>query len=124
MSELVQQNLVLLTQLLDIAGATALVLGFVITTMRYLVKRFGQGADAAIGYYRQSLGRVVIIGLEVLVASTIIKTITIVRDVESLNLLAIMIIIRTVLGWTTVLETNGRWPWQRAPAGRENSQNS
>ena len=112
MSDLVQQSLALLTQLLDIAGATALVLGFVITTMRYLVKRFGQGADAAIGYYRQSLGRVVIIGLEVLVASTIIKTITIVRDMESLNLLAIMIVIRTVLGWTTVLETNGRWPWQ------------
>ncbi len=112
MSELVQQNLVLLTQLLDIAGAAFMVFGFVVTTVRYLVKRFGQGADAAIGYYRQSLGRVVIIGLEVLVAATIIKTITIVRDMESLSLLAIMIVIRTVLGWTIVLETNGRWPWQ------------
>ncbi len=112
MPEIVQQYIGLLTQLLDIAGATALVLGFVIATVRYIVKRFGQGTDAAIGYYRQSLGRVVIIGLEVLVASTIIKTITIDQNMESLNLLAIMIVIRTVLGWTTVLETNGRWPWQ------------
>lgn len=112
MPDMVQQNLAFLTQLLDIAGAAFMVFGFVVTTVRYIVRYFGQGADAAIGYYRQSLGRVVIIGLEVLVASTIIKTITIEQNMESLNLLAIMIVIRTVLGWTTVLETNGRWPWQ------------
>ena len=110
--------------MLDIAGATFMVFGFVITTVRYLVKRFSQGVDAAVGYYRQSLGRVVIIGLEVLVASTIIKTITIEQNMESLNLLAIMIIIRTVLGWTISLETSGRWPWQGAPANTDNSQNS
>ncbi len=119
MPDVVQQNLVLLTQLLDIAGAAFMVIGFVVTTVRFLDKSFVQGADAAIGYYRQSLGRVVIIGLEVLVASTIIKTITIEQNMESLNLLAIMIVIRTVLGWTTVLETNGRWPWQSAQASRE-----
>jgi len=112
MSDMVQQNLVILTELLEIAGASFMVFGFVLITVRYLVKRFSQGADAAIGYYRQSLGRVVIIGLEVLVAATIIKTITIDQNMESLNLLAIMIAIRTVLGWTTVLETSGCWPWQ------------
>jgi hypothetical protein len=25
------------------------------------------------------------------------------------------ITIRTILSWTTVLEMNGRWPWQRPP---------
>jgi uncharacterized membrane protein len=122
MSDLVQQNLALLTQLLDIAGGAFLVLGFVISTARYIVRYFQQGD--ALGYYRQALGRVVLIGLEVLVASTIIKTITRADNMESLSLLAIMIVIRTVLGWTISLETSGRWPWQGAPASRENSQNS
>jgi len=27
--------------------------------------------------------------------------------------LAIMVAIRTFLGWTTSLEMSGRWPWQR-----------
>jgi hypothetical protein len=36
-----------------------------------------------------------LIGLEVLVAATII---------------------RTILSWSTVLEMTGRWPWQKAPA--------
>jgi uncharacterized membrane protein len=122
MPDVVHQNLALLTQLLDIAGAAFLVLGFIISTARYLIAYFQQ--RAALGDYRQALGRVVIIGLEVLVASTIIKTITLAQNLESLSLLAIMIVIRTVLGWTISLETSGRWPWQGAPASRENSQNS
>jgi len=37
----------------------------------------------------------------------------IIRSVEAMGLLAAMIIIRTMLGWTTVLEISGRWPWKR-----------
>jgi hypothetical protein len=63
--------------------------------------------------YRQALGRVVLIGLEVIVAATILKTITLEETVESVSFLAIMVAIRTILGWTMVLEMTGRWPWQR-----------
>jgi uncharacterized membrane protein len=63
--------------------------------------------------YRRRLGRSVLIGLEILVAATIIKTIIVEPSVEGIGILAVMIIIRTMLGWTTVLEISGRWPWQR-----------
>ena len=33
--------------------------------------------------------------------------------VEGIGLLAAMVVIRTMLGWTTALEITGRWPWQR-----------
>ena len=69
--------------------------------------------DAALDRYRRSLGRSVLIGLEILVAATIIKTIIVEPSVEGMGLLITMIIIRTMLGWTTVLEVSGRWPWQR-----------
>ena len=51
--------------------------------------------------------------LAVLVAATIIKTIIVEPSFESLGLLAGMIVIRTILGWTTALEINRRWPWQK-----------
>ncbi|MGI9518654.1 MAG: DUF1622 domain-containing protein [Pirellulaceae bacterium] len=54
----------------------------------------------------------VLIGLEVLVAVTIIKTITMEPACEGIAFLAIMVAIRTALGWTMVLEMNGHWPWQ------------
>ena len=64
--------------------------------------------------YRQALGRSVLVGLEVLVAATIIKTVIVEPSLEGLGLLAGMIVVRTILGWTTVLEISGRWPWQSA----------
>ena len=67
----------------------------------------------AVERYRQALGRVVLIGLEILVAAMIIKTITFDPTVEGMGLLAIMVAIRTILGWTMGLEISGRWPWQR-----------
>ena len=76
--------------------------------------RYTAFARGAYHVYRKSLGRVVIIGLEILVAVTIIKTITVKPTPESLGLLALVIVIRTLLSWTTVLDMNGRWPWQQA----------
>lgn len=82
------------------------------------------GTRAARGNYRQSLGRSILIGLEVLVAATIIKTITVDPTVEGMGILAVMVAIRMTLGWTIVLEISGRWPWQKrrvesAPAQTE-----
>ena len=87
--------------------------GFVIATVHWFLQARGQGAVAAVEGYRRALGRSILIGLEILVAATIIKTITVQPTAESMSFLAIMVAIRTALGWTTVLEMSGRWPWQR-----------
>ena len=109
-------GLVILTKLLEIAGAGAIVLGFIIASVRCLREAFGKESFDWYNDYRKALGRVVLIGLEVLIAATILKTITTDSSLESLGMLAMMIVIRTVLGWSTILEVTGRWPWQRAPA--------
>jgi len=113
MPEPVVHSLGVLLQLLEICGAGFLILGFVIDTTRWFPHMRQQGPLAARDRYRRSLGRSVLIGLEILVAATIIKTIIVEPSVEGMGLLATMIIIRTMLGWTTVLEVSGRWPWQR-----------
>ena len=114
MPEQVLRGLVVLAQVLEIIGASALVLGFVVATLRYLRQIGNLGAVPAFGLYRQSLGRVVLIGLEILVAATIIKTITVDSSPRTLGMLVAMIGIRTILSWTMVLEMSGRWPWQKA----------
>jgi uncharacterized membrane protein len=105
-------SLELLIQLLEICGAGLLILGFVVATWVWATQILQQGYDAALGAYRRSLGRTVLIGLEVLVAATIIKTIIIEPSIESLGVIVVMIAIRTILGWTTALEIRGKWPWQ------------
>ena len=113
MPEIITQGLELLIQLLEICGASLLILGFVVATWKWVQQMHREGRCAARSSYRQSLGRSVLIGLEVLVAATIIKTIIVEPSFEGLGLLAGMIVIRTILGWTTTLEINGRWPWQK-----------
>ena len=113
MPELVVQGLVLITQILEICGAGFLILGFVIRTTQWFLHMSQQGTRIALERYRESIGRSVLLGLEILVAATIIKTITVEPSLEGMGLLAAIIVVRTMLGWTTALEINGRWPWQR-----------
>jgi uncharacterized membrane protein len=54
-----------------------------------------------------------LLGLEVLVAADIVKTIAIQLNFTSLGLLAGLVVVRTFLSWTLVLEIEGRWPWRR-----------
>jgi uncharacterized membrane protein len=110
--EIVIHGLKLLIQILEICGASLLILGFVVATWKWVQRMSQEGSHSALRYYRQALGRSVLIGLEVLLTATIIKTVIVAPSVEGLGILAAMIAIRTVLGWTTVLEINGRWPWQ------------
>ena len=113
MPEAVIAVLIVITHGLEIVGAGLLVLGFIVATLRWLREYLQDRTNAAGKNYRQALGRVVLIGLEILVAATILKTITLEETMESVSYLAIMVAIRTFLSWTMVLEMTGRWPWQR-----------
>lgn len=63
--------------------------------------------------YKIRIGRSLLLGLEVLVAADIVKTIAIELTFTSLGLLAGLVLVRTFLSWTLVLEIEGRWPWGR-----------
>ncbi len=63
--------------------------------------------------YKIRIGRSLLLGLEVLVAADIVKTIAIELTFTSLGLLAGLVVVRTFLSWTLVLEIEGRWPWRR-----------
>src|SRR3974390_613623 len=65
--------------------------------------------------YKIRIGRSLLLGLEVLVAADIVKTIAIEITFTSLGLLAGLVLVRTFLSWTLVLEIEGRWPWRREP---------
>jgi uncharacterized membrane protein len=108
------EGLTILAKLLEIIGAGILILGFIVATAHWFREMFfDKKADAA-ARYRRALGRVILIGLELLVAATIIKTITVKPTIESMGVLVVMVAVRTAISWTASLEMNGRWPWQKS----------
>jgi len=62
--------------------------------------------------YKIRIGRALLLGLEILVAADIVKTIAVELTLLSVALLAGLVPIRTFLSWTLQLEIDGRWPWQ------------
>lgn len=64
--------------------------------------------------YRRQLGRSILLGLELLVAADIIRTVAITPTIQSVLVLGAIVVIRTFLSFSLELEITGRWPWQKA----------
>ena len=65
--------------------------------------------------YRQlklRLGRTLLLGLEILVAADIVRTVALEATLESVLVLALLVLVRTLLSWALEVEIEGRWPWQ------------
>ena len=63
---------------------------------------------------RQSIGQGVLLGLELLVAGDIIRTVVIAPTFTSVGVLAVIVLVRTFLSFSLDVELTGRWPWQSA----------
>jgi uncharacterized membrane protein len=61
---------------------------------------------------RQRIGRAILLGLELLVAADIIRTVAVSPTLRHVVVLAIIVLIRTFLSFTIEVELDGRWPWQ------------
>jgi uncharacterized membrane protein len=70
--------------------------------------------------YRQlrlRLGRTLLLGLEILVAADIVRTVALEATLESVLVLALLVLVRTFLSWALEVEIEGRWPWQPRQEG-------
>jgi uncharacterized membrane protein len=100
----------LLGTCIETFGVFIIVAGIIWSTYLYVSRR---REERYYDQYKIRIGRSLLLGLEVLVAADIVKTIAIELTFTSLGLLAGLVVVRTFLSWTLVLEIEGRWPWQR-----------
>lgn len=97
---------------LDVVGVALIAFGLLISAGRYLTAWFGDAQIDAFRRLRQDIGRAILLGLEVLVAADIIRTVAVTPTVESVLILAGIVAIRTVLSLSLQVEVEGRFPWQ------------
>lgn len=98
----------------DLAGVAAIVLGGLLATALF-VRRLMRSEEFSSAYrsYRQGLGRAILLGLELLVAGDIIRTVAVSPTFASVGVLAAIVVVRTFLSFSLEVELEGRWPWQR-----------
>ncbi len=102
--------------LVDAAGVVAMVVGALVAAGAALV-RLTRGEPDQYRHFRQGLGQAILLGLELLVAGDIVRTVATSPTLNSVAVLAGIVLIRTFLSWSLEVEIEGRWPWQKpAPA--------
>ncbi len=97
-------------------GVAILVVGTVIAFARYLLQlTHDSDRPAAFGDLRGQLGRSILLGLEVLVAADIVRTIVEVPSLESAISLGIIVLVRIALSFAIDVEIDGVAPWRKGP---------
>jgi uncharacterized membrane protein len=62
--------------------------------------------------YKRLLARSLMLALEILVAADVIRTVLLDLTAKGLETLGALVVIRTFLSWSLVVEAEGHWPWQ------------
>jgi uncharacterized membrane protein len=111
----IKQTVELIGSAFELAGVGVLAAGSVLAFGRSLVSLF-RGRDGSLAYrhLRLYLGRAIMIGLELLIAADIIRSVAIDPTFATVGVLGLFVLVRTFLSWSIDVEINGAWPWQRA----------
>ena len=107
-----------LAKVIECSGVAIIVGGIILAAVNF-VRDGARSGDWLLAYeqFRSNLGRGILLGLELLVGADIISTIASPLTVESVGLLAGIILIRTFLSFALETEIEGCWPWQRSSKG-------
>lgn len=101
-------------ELLDAFGVIVILTGVALSTIFIIVTAIRhRNLHHTYKTYRQNLARSILIGLELLVAGDIIRSVAGDLNFDSVIILAIIVLVRSFLGVEFEMEIEGYWPWQR-----------
>ena len=107
-------------RVIDAAGVVAITAGAVIATTVAAVQ-LRRRPPNVYTLFRRWLGRSILLGLELLVAADIIRTVATQPTLGSVAVLAAIVLIRTFLSFSLELEITGHWPWQKMAGGADSA---
>jgi uncharacterized membrane protein len=102
-------------QAFEAIGAAVLLGGlFVSAGLGVRALRQDRDGNRAYRVLRQSFGGVILLGLEILVAADLVRTVAVQPTLAGVTVLGIIVLIRTVLSFSLETEIEGVPPWRRA----------
>ncbi|MCA9868394.1 MAG: DUF1622 domain-containing protein [Anaerolineae bacterium] len=111
--------------LIELVAVAIIVLAIISALARYLFRYVGhQERDTLYHELKVSLGKSLLLGLEILVAADVIHTVALEATPQSVLVLGLLVLIRTFLSWALVVEIEGRWPWQQRSVSPDQSAHS
>ncbi len=111
-----------IVQVVEAVGCGVMVFGGIWALGRFVMAVVGHQAGDTYSRLRRDLGRVILLGLEILIIADIVRTVIVDPSIESVVVLGLIVVIRIILSFSLEVEIEGTWPWSRwklAGAGRQ-----
>jgi uncharacterized membrane protein len=118
------QTMESVTRLFEVLGVGVILAGLLMATYQAVVLIARGSSHLAYEKVRSTFGRSVLLGLELLVAGDIIRTVAVDPTIDNLLVLGLLVVIRTFLSWSLEVEIDGRWPWQAAAPGKPEAEDT
>lgn len=110
-----KQIIELISVSLDVAGVVVLMIGTLCAFIACAGGLFRRERRSTLyRALRRKVGKSILMGLELLVAADIVRTVGIDPTFITVGVLGLIVLIRTFLSWSLEVEINGTWPWQHA----------
>jgi uncharacterized membrane protein len=100
------------SETLDIISFAVILIAVAISTAVFIVRVWQSGFLANYRDYRANLGRGILVGLELLIAADILKSVVVDPTLQGIAVLGGIVLIRTFLSISLDVEINGHWPWE------------
>ena len=108
---MIREIIEMVAQGIEVLAVLVIVGGIVYSMVRYPFHR-SQQVENAYKPFKEMIGKTLLLGLEFLVAADIIRTVALSPTLQNVVILGTLVIIRTFLSWSIVVEIDGKWPWQ------------
>jgi uncharacterized membrane protein len=97
---------------IEVLAVAIIVMAIAVSTVRFVVRSLVRAPGNLFRNYKISLGKALLLGLEILVAADVVRTVALDATIQAVVTLGLLVLIRTFLSWALVVEIEGRWPWQ------------
>ncbi len=110
MADMVRHLVEMAVLSIEVLAVIVIVAATLFGTLRYIF-HFLSRAPESYERYRAQLGKALLLGLQLLVAADVVRTVALDPTLESVTVLGMLVLVRIFLSWSTVVEIEGRWPW-------------
>jgi uncharacterized membrane protein len=107
------------THIMDVVSRVFAAVGVAVLIVGFLSALVTAGVALARGRgdvyqtIRRQFGRSILLGLEILVAADLIRTVAVEPTGRNVLILGGIVLIRTILSFSLEVEVEGVWPWRR-----------
>jgi uncharacterized membrane protein len=103
-----------IADLFDGLGALVILVGAALTLVRAAAALRSQGGQVAYQLARRSFGQALLLGLEVLIAADLLRSVALNLSLTSIASLGLLVVVRTILSFSVQIELEGELPWRLA----------